>query len=179
MFATTIMWRTFRVADMLTSMPTATLFLSRSGGESPIFDLIFGAVILSLVAIYILWERRYRRAWNQSRARGWRQVMSRFDNGEVVRMLKGRSKVVAGYQVWLAYEYKSEGDQVGIYTLPFSSYEFSSEEEAEKCRKLVANQNIPVRVSDRNPKRSCVLRRGRKTPPYGGLPPSLKCSDME
>ncbi len=84
-------------------------------------------------------------------------MMGRFDDGDIVPMMKGGTKVVAGYQVWLAYEYESEGTQVGIYTLPFSCYEFSSEKQAEECRRIVANAIIPVRVSPRNPKRSCVL----------------------
>ena len=120
-------------------------------------EAIFVTIAGAVFAAATLWERRYRRAWIQSRARGWQQVVGRFDDGDIVRMRKGRSKAIAGYQVWLMYEYECKGAQVGIYTLPFSTYEFSSEAEAEECRRIVANQCVPVRISPGNPKRSCVL----------------------
>src|SRR5947199_6248935 len=94
---------------MLALMPTAIFLLTKRGGESPVITLIFGAVTFSIGAALILWERRYRRAWTQFRARNWQQIIGRFDEGEIVRMMKGRSKQVAGYQVLLAYEYECEG----------------------------------------------------------------------
>ncbi len=137
-------------------MPTALFFLVRHRDESPIFTLAYSAVILALVVGLILWERRYRRKWQQFRARSWRQVAGRFDEGEVVTMRKGGSHAVSGYEVWVGYDYEADGDQTGIYTLPFSS-EFPTKEEAEESRKLVAHQSVIVRVSTRNPKRSCIL----------------------
>ena len=71
-------------------------------------------------------------------------------------MRKGRSGPISGYQVWVGYEYEADGDQIGIYTLPFSG-EFPTKEAAEEFRKLVADQSVIVCVSPRNPKRSCVL----------------------
>ena len=147
------MWKGF----ILLSMSAAMFFIHRRGAGSPIFSLIYLAVILGAVAASILWERRYKRKWQQSQARSWRQVAGKFDEGEIVTMRKGRSDVIAGYEVWLSYEYWEDGDQTGIYTLPFYYSEFPTEEEADECRKLVANQDIVVRVSPRNPKRSRVL----------------------
>ncbi len=124
-------------------------------------DLIFNfaclGVMLGWVALFILWIRRgYGRRWQQFRARSWRQIAGRFDDGEIVAMRKGRSRKIAGYQVWLGYDYLADGEQVGLYTLPFVG-EFPTEEVAEKCRKRAANRNVVVRVSPRNPKRSCVF----------------------
>jgi TonB family protein len=133
-----------------------------SGGRSrhydgPVwFQLSFGLVMLCVVAAYVVWDRRYRRMWQQSRARHWQPVGGRFDEGEIVTMMKGRPKSIAGYQVWLGYDYEARGEQVGIYTLPFVG-EFPSEAAAEECRKRIANQPITIRMSPRNPKRSCVL----------------------
>ena len=121
----------------------------------PIFVLITCAVFLLVFAAIILWDRRYRRKWQQFRARNWREVAGRFDEGEIITMRKGSSKAVAGYEIWLAYDYEVDGDQVGIYTLPFSG-EFPNKSEAEECRKLIADQSVMVRVSPRNPKCSCV-----------------------
>ncbi len=123
---------------------------------SPVFDLAYSAFLLCIIAGYILWDRRLRRRRQQFRARRWRVVTGRFDEGDIITMKKGRSKNIAGYQVWLAYDYHADGDQIGIYTLPFAD-EFKSKEEAEEIRKLVAEQSISVRVSPRNSKDSCVL----------------------
>lgn len=121
------------------------------------FTLVYSGVMLGWIALFILWSRRgYGRRWQHFRARSWRQVAGRFDDGDIVTMKKGHSEKIAGYQVWLAYEYSADGDQVGVYTLPFVG-EFPSEEAAEEYRKRAANQNVVVRVSPRNPKRSCVF----------------------
>jgi hypothetical protein len=124
-------------------------------------DLIFSfaclGVMLGWVALFILWIRRaYGRRWQQFRARSWRQIAGRFDDGEIVTMRKGRSGKIAGYQVWLGYDYVADGEQTGLYTLPFVG-EFPTGEVAEECRKRAANRNVVVRVSPRNPKRSCVF----------------------
>lgn len=94
--------------------------------------------------------------WRQFRARNWEQVSGKFDEGDIVRMKAGRSKRITGYQVWFGYDYEADGEQVGIYTLPFFG-EFPDEETAEECRRKVPNRPISVRVSARNPKHSCVL----------------------
>jgi hypothetical protein len=130
--------------------------LLRHAAESTIFPLGYFSAILVMVIGFILWERRYRRAWHQLRARNWRRVEGRFDEGEIVTMRKGRSGAIAGYQVWLGYDYEAHGEEAGLYTLPFSG-EFPTEEQAQECRKLVADRNVTVRVSPRNPKRSRIL----------------------
>jgi energy-coupling factor transporter transmembrane protein EcfT len=115
----------------------------------------FGAM-LGWVTLFIVWTRRgYGRKCQQFRARSWGQIAGRFDDGEIVTMRKGRSKI-AGFQVWLGYEYQADGEQAGLYTLPFVG-EFPSEEVAESYRKRAANREIVVRVAPRKPKRSCVL----------------------
>jgi hypothetical protein len=137
-------------------MPVAMFLLFRHRTESAIFALAYSSAILAVVVGFILWERRYRRSWQQFRARNWQRVAGKFDEGEIVTMRKGRSTAIAGYQVWLGYEYEGDEDEGGLYTLPFSG-EFPTEEEAEECRKLVADRSVIVRVSPRNPKRSRIL----------------------
>jgi hypothetical protein len=136
-------------------MPAMFLLLRR-GTEPPLFTLAYFAVILAVVIGFILWDRRYRRAWQQFRARNWPQVAGKFDEGEIVTMRKGRSHAITGYQVWLGYDYEVGGEETGLYTLPFSG-EFPTEEEAEKRRRLVAHRSVIVRVSPRNPKHACIL----------------------
>jgi Protein of unknown function (DUF3592) len=131
------------------------LLLARNPG--PLwFDLAYSAAISLLLAAFILWDRRYRRHWQQYRARNWAQVMGRFDEGEVVTMFKGRSKTIAGYEVMFVYQYDRDGEQDGAYRLPFYG-EYKTQDEAEEYRKRIADAQVPVRVSPRNPKRSCVL----------------------
>ena len=137
-------------------MQIASFLLFRSGKGSLVFDFAGSAVIFTLIFGMVLWDRRYRRKWQQFRARNWRQVAGRLDEGEIVPMLKGRSSTISGYQIWFGYDYEAGGEQVGIYTLPFSG-EFRTQEEAEVFRKLAADQSVIVRVSPRNPKRSCIL----------------------
>lgn len=122
----------------------------------PIFTFWYSLVVFALIAAVILWHRRYGRMWRQFRAKNWEQVSGRFDEGDIVRMKAGRSKRIAGYQVWFGYDYETEGEQVGIYTLPFFG-EFPDRDTAEQCRLKVANRAIIVRVSPGNPKHSCVL----------------------
>jgi hypothetical protein len=107
-----------------------------------------------MVAFWILWDNGYRRRWTQRRARNWQSVSEKFDEGDIVPKMGGRSGV--GYQVRLGYDYPGDGQQAGTYTLPFYGV-FRSEKEAEECRQLVANRNIPVRVSPRDPKQFAVL----------------------
>jgi hypothetical protein len=137
-------------------MPIASSFLLRHGAEPPLFTLAYFGVLLAVVIGFILWDRRYRRAWQQFRARNWPQVASKFDEGEIVTMRKGRSDVISGYQVRLGYDYEGDAEETEIYTLPFSG-EFPTEEEAEMNRKLLADRSVMVRVSPRNPKHSCIL----------------------
>jgi hypothetical protein len=137
-------------------MPIASSFLLRHNAGPSLFALAYFGAILVVIIGFILWDRRYRRAWRQFRARSWPQVAGKFDEGEIVRMRKGRSDVISGYQVWLGYDYEGDGEETEVYTLPFSG-EYATEEEAETSRKLLAHRRVMVRVSPRNSKRSCIL----------------------
>ncbi|MGA2252286.1 hypothetical protein [Terracidiphilus sp.] len=137
-------------------MPQLLLFMLRRTPESPLFIFGYFAFLFSIIAAWTLWDRRYKRKWQQTRARNWPQVQGKFDEGEIVTMRKGRSGEIAGYQVWFAYEYYADGDQVGIYTLPFRG-EFPTTIDAEACQKAIAERFIFVHYSSRNPKRSYVL----------------------
>jgi len=122
-----------------------------------IFSVACLAASLGWWSLFVLWTQRgYERRWQQFRARSWQQIAGRFDDGEVITMRKGRSGKVAGYQVWLGYDYMADGDQTGLYILPFVG-EFPSKEVAEEYRKRAANMDIIVHVSPRNPGRSCVI----------------------
>jgi hypothetical protein len=116
-----------------------------------ILSFVYLGMTLGWVASIILWTQRgYGRRWQRFRARSWRQISGKFDDGEIVAMRKGRSRKIAGYQVRLGYDYLADGEQTGLYTLPFVG-EFPSEEVAEKYRKQAANRDVVVRVSPRNP----------------------------
>jgi hypothetical protein len=115
------------------------------------FELFYGLFGLTIVAVWTLWVRHYSRIWVDYRSRGWQRVAGRFDDGEVVTMRKARSKTIAGYEVWLGYDYQAEGEQAGLYRLPRKS-----KEDAETALSRLANQHMTVRVAPRNPKRSHV-----------------------
>ena len=132
------------------------VLLARSEEAPPLFTLGYSAVLLGIVAVLIYWSRRGRRQFQQKRAREWTPLTGKFDEGEVITMRKGRSEDISGYQVWFGYEYYLDGEQGGLYTLPFRG-EFATPEEAEECRKQLAERVVTVTVSPRNPKRSGVL----------------------
>ena len=92
--------------------------LLRHRTESAIFALAYSSAILAVVIGFILWERRYRRSWQQFRARNWQRVAGKFDEGEIVTMRKGRSTAIAGYQVWLGYEYEGDEEEGGLDCTP-------------------------------------------------------------
>jgi hypothetical protein len=119
-----------------------------------LFQLALWITIFGATAFWILWENGNRRRWTQYRARNWQNTPGRFNEGGVVPQVGGRSRV--GYQVRLGYDYQAGVKQTGVCTLPFHGV-YSSEKEAEECRQLVANRNIPVRVSPHDPKRSAIL----------------------
>jgi hypothetical protein len=87
-------------------------------GDNPTFDFLFGLIVICIVIALILWDRRYRRRWQQFRAEDWPQVEGIFvpGEGEVVTMRRGSSKADSVYEVWLYYEYQCYGEQDGIYT---------------------------------------------------------------
>ena len=68
-------------------------------------------------------------------------------------MRKGRSGEIAGYEVWLGYEYHCDGEQGGLYR----TKEMESKEEAEKVLRQLANRHIVVRIHPRRPSKSRVL----------------------
>src|SRR6266404_3593176 len=103
-------------------------------GDDPTFSLFFGLIVACILILLILWNRRYRREWQQFRAKDWPKVEGTFvsGEGEVVTMRRGSSKTIAGYEAWLYYEYQCDGEQDGIYTRFFST-----KPEAEALLKLL------------------------------------------
>jgi hypothetical protein len=130
-----------------------SLILLKHQTENSVFPLVYSITVLVLLFAYALWDRQYRRKWQQSRAKRWQKVEGEFDEGEVITMLKGRSKTIAGYEVSLGYEYQADGEQGGVYYLP----EMKTKEEAETALKLLANKTIVVRVAPGRPDRSRVV----------------------
>jgi hypothetical protein len=124
--------------------------------DNPTFDFLWALTIGSIFAIYILWDRRYRHKWQQFRAKDWPQALAKFlpGSGEVVQMMKGRSKSVAGYEAWLYYEYHYDGEQEGLYRRFFPT-----RPEAETFLKLLEGQQVSVRVAPRKPSKSHILDR--------------------
>jgi len=98
-------------------MAILTLVLLRHQTENGMFDLFYFGAVLTSLAGYVLWDRRYRRKWQNYRSRNWKRIEGRFDEGEIITMRKARSKTIAGYEVWLSYDYEAEGEQVGLYRL--------------------------------------------------------------
>jgi hypothetical protein len=125
-------------------------------GDDPTFGLYFGLGVYCIVILLILWDRRYRREWQQFRARDWPKVEGIFvsGEGEVVTMRRGSSKTIAGYEVHHYYEYQCDGEQYGIY-----KRFFSTKPEAEAFLKLLDGQRTPVRVRPGKPSRSNILDR--------------------
>jgi hypothetical protein len=132
-------------------MSVWTLILLRRPPENGTFDLLYGGAALTFLAVFVLWDRRYRTRWLNYRTRNWKRIEGVFDEGEVITMRKGRSESVAGYQVWLGYDYEADGEQAGLYRLPRKT-----KEEAEAALSKLAHQRVVVRVAPRNSKRSFV-----------------------
>lgn len=132
-------------------MAVLILLLFRHQPENGVFGLLCGGAVLTFLAGSVLWDRRYRRRWQNYRSRNWKKIDGRFDKGEVITMRKARSKSIAGYEVWLGYDYEAEGQQVGVYRLPRKS-----KDEADTALSTLAHQRIVVRVAPGNPKRSFV-----------------------
>ena len=64
-------------------MAILILLLFRHRPENGMFDLLYGGVVLTFLAGFILWDRRYRRRWQNYRSRNWKRIDGRFDEGEV------------------------------------------------------------------------------------------------
>jgi hypothetical protein len=129
----------------------ASFMLDRHAA-TPIYDLSYSVLLLGIVVALILWDRRYRRKWQQARARKWPKVSGLFDEGEIVTMRRGRSDTIAGYDVYLGYSYQANGEQTGLYTCFFST-----EEAAQAVRERLGNRAVAVRVAPGNPRKSRVL----------------------
>ena len=114
--------------------------------------LIWACVVVFL----IVWENRYKRKWQQFRARNWPTADGVFvpGEGEVGNMMWGSSKRIAGYESRLYYEYRCDGAQYGIYRRFFSR-----KPDAEAFVKLLDGRRIPVRVKRKKPQKSYVLDR--------------------
>jgi hypothetical protein len=132
-------------------MAILILLLFRHRPENGMFDLLYGGVVLTFLAGSVLWDRRYRRRWQNYRSRNWKRIDGRFDEGEVITMRKARSKSIAGYEVWLAYDYEAEGERVGVFRLPRKS-----KDDADAALSTLAHQRLVVRVNPDNPDRSFV-----------------------
>ena len=115
-----------------------------------------GPIVICIVIALILWDRRYRRRWQQFRAEDWPQVEGIFvpGEGEVVTMRRGSSKANSVYEVWLYYEYQCYGEQDGIFT-----HFFPTKAEAEAFLRILDVQKVPVRVKPRKPSKSYTLDR--------------------
>ena len=99
-----------------------------------------------------LWDRRYRRQWQQARARKWPRVSGVFDEGEIITMMRGRSDSIAGYDVYLGYSYEANGEQTGLYTCFFPT-----EDAAIVVQQRQANQPVVADIAPGNPKKSRIL----------------------
>jgi hypothetical protein len=135
-------------------VPTEIGFALKRG--DPTFDLFFGLIVICIVIALILWDRRYRRRWQQFRAEDWPPVEGIFvlGEGEVVTMRRGSSKTIAGYEARLYYEYQCSGEQDGIY-----AQFFPTKAEAEAFLKILQGQKVPVRVKPGKSSKSCILDR--------------------
>jgi hypothetical protein len=132
-------------------IPVVSLFAA--SGDEPFAVTAFMTLIIGIVVTgVILWDRRYRRVWQQSRAGKWPQSEGRFLSGEVIAMRTGRSQKLAGFEVWMDYEYHAGQQRDGIYRRPVPT-----KEAAELYIKRLTNQRVPVRVAARTPSLSCVL----------------------
>jgi hypothetical protein len=122
--------------------------------DDPMFTLFYGLVVGCILILFVLWDRRYRRQWQQFRAKDWPKVEGVFvpDEGEIVTMRRGSSKSIAGYEAQLYYEYRFNGEQYGIFRRFFSGHS-----EAESFLRLLDGQKISVRVNQRNPSKSCIM----------------------
>jgi hypothetical protein len=150
------------MSDILSS------FVLDRHAATPIYNLTYSALLLGIVVALILWDRRYRRKWQQAKARKWPRISGLFDEGEIVTMRRGRSDTIAGYDVYLGYTYQAFGEQSGLYTCFFPT-----EEQAIAVQERLANRTVIVRVAPGNPKKSRVLDED-----IGGLlPPAIRFAD--
>jgi len=132
------------------------IVFSLKHGEENVGGLLVPLFFVCVSIFLILWDRRYRREWQQFRAKDWPKVEGIFvsGEGEIVTMSKGSSGKVAGYEAWLYYEYHCDGEQNGIYRRLFDT-----KPEAEAFLKRLDGQKIPVRVKQRKLSKSYILDR--------------------
>jgi hypothetical protein len=130
-----------------------SLFIFVARPDEPLGATVLMTILVGIgVTAVILWNRRYRRVWEQYRGGRWPKAVGRFSSGEVITMLTARTQQPAGYEVWMEYEYKAGQQMEGLYKRPVST-----REAGEAYIKRLVNQSIPVRVAPRRPSTSCVL----------------------
>ncbi len=123
--------------------------------DSPGFELIWGLTLGSLVIVNILWKRTWRRKYEQWRARNWPLTSGKFNNGEILPLVTGRTKRIAGYVVCLDYSYISGKPFEGVYL----TRELPTREAAEQCLRSLEDQSIAVRIAPDKPHKSRILDR--------------------
>jgi hypothetical protein len=130
-----------------------SLFLIARHHDSPMFDLIWGTTLVSLVVVSIFWNCTGSRKYEQWRAQNWPVASGKFNEGEIITMLKGRSKDIAGYVVRIDYCYVSGQSYDGVYF----TKEFPTHEAAEEYLNRLENQSISVRISPNKSHQSQIL----------------------
>ena len=135
-------------------MLTEIAFALKRGNDPPPYFLVFCLIVFFI--LLNLWNRRYRREWQQFRAKDWPIVEGIIvsGEGEIVTMTKGSSNKIAGYEAQVYCEYQCDGEHGGIYTRFFSTAP-----EAEAFVKLLEGKKIPVRVKQQKASRSYILDR--------------------
>lgn len=126
-----------------------------STGDEPLAVFGFMSSVIGFISIgVVLWNRGYWYAWRQFRARQWPQVQGRFSSGKVVALMKGRTNSIAGYQLWLHYEYRAGK---GLSGNGLYKRTFDRREDAEAWLNRIKGQKFPVRMARNQPSVSCLL----------------------
>jgi len=132
-------------------MTSALFILAVQGGG---YFTITALLMLGMGALagVILWDLRYRRVWQQSRAGKWQQSEGRFLSGSVIAMRAGRSEEVVEFEVRMDYQYDAGKRMAGVYRRSVPT-----REAAEAYLKRLANQRITVRIPNGRVSDSRVL----------------------
>lgn len=133
-------------------MFAVALALIGNRNEPPVVTVFMTLIVGVVVTAVILWQRRYRRVWEQTRAQNWPQGEGRFFSGEVVPLLTGRSQRVAAFEIQMRYQYEAGRTLTGTYKRVFPT-----KEAAEAFIKRLDGQRVSVRIANGRPSLSCVL----------------------
>ena len=134
-------------------MPATLSVVAASPNEPAAVTILMSLIVGVVVAGIILWDRRYRRVWEQFRAEQWPPSEGHFSSGEVITMMTARSKQITEFEVRMYYQYEAgRTTGKGIYKrlLP-------TREAAEAYVERLAKQRIQVRIANGRPSVSCVL----------------------